>query len=197
MRRVTTLSVIAGGVAVLVAVLAVTRGAQADDDALWALMKKPGHIVLLRHANAPEQPPDADKVDFKDCSTQRNLDEAGRAQARRVGDAFRKHGIKAVRLVSSQYCRAVETAKLTGLGPVQELPALNIVYIGNLSDMAEAGQKGRQFMKTIPARQLTILVSHVPNLLAISGVSLGSGEMAVVHFDASGDISVDGRISVR
>ena len=197
MRLVTALMAAVGGFAALVAAPAVMPGAQADDEALWALMKEPGHIVLLRHSNAPEQPPDADKVDVKDCTTQRNLDDAGRAQARRVGEMFRQHGIKAARLVSSQYCRAIETAKLTGLGPVQELPALNMVYIGNLSDMAEAGQKGRQFMKTIPTRQFAILVSHVPNLLAISGVNLGSGEMAVVHVDASGNINVDGRIVVH
>lgn len=181
----------------VVLLVAATGGARAADESPWDLLKEPGHIVLLRHANAPEQPPDAENVNLKDCSTQRNLDEAGRAQARRIGDAFRNHGIKAARLVSSQYCRAIETSKLTGLGPVQELPALNIVYIGNLLDMADAGAKGREFMKTIPARQLTILVSHVPNLLAIAGVSLSSGEMAIVHFDGSGSLVTDGRITVR
>ena len=177
--------------------LAGVQNARADDDeAMWALLKKPGHIVLLRHSNAPEQPPDADVIDFKNCATQRNLDENGRAQARRVGDAFRKHGIKAARLVSSQYCRAKETAKLTGLGAVREMPALNIAYIGDPAGMRETSEKVRQFMKTIPANQLTVLVSHVGNFLSIAGVHLSSGEMAVVHLDASGAGVVDGHIKV-
>lgn len=175
--------------------LLATPSAFADDEANWALLKKPGHIVLLRHARSPESPPDGD-VNFKDCKTQRNLDDAGRAQARRVGDAFRKHGISTARLVSSQYCRAMETAKLTKLGAVRELPALNQVYLADIGGMRETGQKTRSFMKTIPAKQLTVLISHVSNIFSIAGVSLSSGEMAVTHLDASGAVAVDGRIKV-
>lgn len=176
--------------------LLAAQGARADDNDMWALLKKPGHIVLLRHSNSPETPPDGAVVNFKDCSNQRNLDDAGRAHARRVGDAFRKHGIASVRFVSSQYCRAIETAKLSKLGPVRELPALNQVYLADLGGMKESGEKARQFMKTIPAKQLTVLVSHVSNIQSIAGAILSSGEMAVVHIDASGAVAVDGRIKV-
>ena len=131
-----------GGLAVVAALLfAVTQIARADDAEIWALLKKPGHIVLLRHANAPEQPPDADKIDFKDCKTQRNLDEAGRTQAKHVGDEFRKHGIASVRIYSSQYCRAMETARLTRLGAVKEYAALNQTYLADLAGMKEAGDE--------------------------------------------------------
>jgi histidine phosphatase superfamily protein (branch 1) len=95
----------------------------ADDDP-WALLKKPGHIVLLRHSNAPGQVPESNDMDFKNCSIQRNLDADGRAQAGRIGDAFRKHGITKATLLSSQYCRAMETARLMKLGPVKKLPIL-------------------------------------------------------------------------
>lgn len=170
--------------------------ARADDGDAWALMKKPGHIVLLRHANAPEQPPDAEKVDFKNCATQRKLDEAGRAQAKRVGDEFRKHGIGQARLFSSQYCRAMDTGRLTGLGPVKELPLLNQTYLGDPGGMRQASETARAFMKKLPPGPLPILVSHVPNIQAISGTMLSSGEFAVVHVDASGGVVVDGRVKV-
>ena len=181
------------GAAALVAVLLASQSARANDDQTWALLKNPGHIVLMRHSYSPETPPDGD-VDFKDCSTQRNLDDAGRAQARRVGDAFRKYGIKTARLVASQYCRAMETAKLTGLGPVRELPTLNQAV--GISGMLETAEKNRQYMKTIPASELTVMVSHVTNILSIAGVSLSSGEMAIVHLDKSGAVVVDGRILI-
>jgi phosphohistidine phosphatase SixA len=186
-----------GGLAALAAVtVAALPTARADDAETWALLKKPGHIVLLRHANAPEQPPDADKIDFKDCKTQRNLDEVGRTQAKHVGDEFRKHGIASVRIYSSQYCRAIETAKLTRLGAAKEYPALNQTYLADLTGMKEAGDKARALMRTIPAHQLTMLVTHVPNIQAIAGVLVSSGEFAVVHMDASGSVVVDGRIKV-
>jgi phosphohistidine phosphatase SixA len=175
--------------------LAATGPGAASDD-VWALMKKPGHIILLRHAYSPESPPDADKVDFKNCATQRNLDGEGRAHAARIGDAFRKRGIKNVRLLSSQYCRAKETAALTKLGPVRELASLNQVFLADLGDMARTKDETRKFMKNIPAGQLTILVSHVSNISAIAGVTLSSGELAVVHMEPSGDVTVDGRIKV-
>ena len=188
----------AAAAALLAAVflLAAPRGSSASDDDVWALMKKPGHIVRLRHAYSPESPPDADTVDFKNCATQRNLDADGRAHAARIGDAFRKNGIKNARLLSSQYCRAMQTASLTKLGAVRELSALNQVFLMDLGDMARTRDETRRFMKTIPAGQLTVLVSHVSNISAIAGVNLASGELAVVHMEPSGDVTVDGRIKV-
>jgi phosphohistidine phosphatase SixA len=182
--------------ALLALVLLAAQGARADDSAMWALLKKPGHIVLLRHSNAPGSTPEPYGIDLKNCAIQRSLDDDGRAQARRIGDAFRKHGITRVRLVSSQFCRALETARLTGLGPVAELPALNQVFLADLSGMRETAEKAAKFMKTIPAKQLTVLVSHVSNIQSIAGVNLSSGEMAIVHIDAAGAVAVDGRIMV-
>jgi phosphohistidine phosphatase SixA len=168
--------------------------ARAAEDT-WAVMKRPGHVVLVRHANAPESVTESEDMDLKNCAIQRNLDEAGRVQARRIGDLFRAYGIRRVRLVASQYCRAIDTAKLMNLGPVQQLPALNIVYLSRPASMREAAEKTRQFMKTIPAQQLAVLVTHVGNIQAIAGVMVASGEMVVVHLDASGAVVVDGRIA--
>lgn len=90
----------------------------------------------------------------------------------------------------------METAKLMKLGAVRGLPALNQVFLADVSGMREAGEKGRQFIKTIPAHQLTVMVTHVTNIQSIAGASLSSGEAAVVHVDASGAVVVDGRIVV-
>jgi phosphohistidine phosphatase SixA len=182
--------------ALIALILLLAPAARADDKALWALLKQPGHVVLLRHSNAPGATPEPYGINLKDCSIQRSLDDAGRAQARRNGDEFRKHGITHVRLVSSQFCRALETAKLTRLGPVAELPSLNQVFLTDFNGMHETAEKTRNFMKTIPAKQLAMLVTHVSNIQSIAGVNLSSGEMAIVHLDASGAIVVDGRIMV-
>lgn len=180
-----------------IGILAAPTALAADDDATWALLKQPGHILLLRHSNAPGATPEPYGINLKDCKIQRNLDDDGRAQARRIGEAFRKHGIKSVRLYSSQFCRALETAKLTGLGPVKELPALNQVFLADASGMHDTADKTTKFMKTIPAKQLTMLVSHVSNIQAIAGAQLSSGEIAVVHLDKAGSVVVDGHIMVK
>jgi len=166
------------------------------DDALWALLKKPGHIALLRHSNAPGQVQESNDMDFKNCSIQRNLDDAGRAQAGRIGNEFRKRGFRQVRLLSSLYCRAMDTAKLTKLGPVKPQPVLNQVFLADIGGMREAGAKSRALLKTLSRGPLTMLVSHVTNIQAIAGVQLDSGQMAVVHLDAAGEVVVDGKITV-
>lgn len=178
----------------LAALLAMQEVSAADH--LWPLLKKPGHIVLLRHSNAPGSVPESNDMNFKDCSIQRNLDAEGRAQAARIGDAFRKHGIRQVRFLSSQYCRAIETAKLTKLGAVKEAPVLNQVTLSQPFQLREAGAKGLELLKNLRSGPLTVLVSHVTNIDAMAGVSLSSGEMAIVHFDKSGKLVVDGRIMV-
>jgi phosphohistidine phosphatase SixA len=182
--------------ALIALIVLLAPAACADDNALWALLKQPGHAVLLRHSNAPGATPEPYGIDLKNCAIQRSLDDAGRAQARRIGDEFRKHGITNVRLVSSQFCRALETARLTRLGPVAELTALNQVFLTDLSGMHETAEKTHKFMKAIPAKRLTMLVSHVSNIQSIAGANLSSGEMAVVHLDASGAVVVDGRIMI-
>lgn len=170
------------------------RATAADD--VWGLLRTPGHIILLRHSNAPGSMPESNDMDFKDCSIQRNLDDAGRAQAARIGDEFRKHKINKIALYSSQYCRALDTARLMKLGPVTPLPILNQAILVDAAGVREAGVKGREFMKKIPAKQLTMLVTHVTNIQSIADVSLDSGEMAVVHFAPSGELVVDGKITV-
>jgi phosphohistidine phosphatase SixA len=169
--------------------------ATASED-VWAKMKQPGRIVLLRHSHAPETPTESYDIDVRNCKIQRNLDAAGRAQAARIGDAFRKHGIKRVRILSSQYCRTLETARLLKLGPVQELPLLNIVYFSQLTRMRDVSQQSVQHMKALPSMPHTVLVTHVGNIHGMTGAMLSSGEMAVVHFDASGALAMDGRIKV-
>jgi broad specificity phosphatase PhoE len=71
----------------------------------------PGSVVVVRHSYAQGSfdPPDAR---LEDCSTQRNLDADGRAQARRPGEAFRQHGIVVGRVLSSPRCRCLDTARL-------------------------------------------------------------------------------------
>jgi len=73
---------------------------------------------VLRHSYAPGGfDPPGFRLD--DCKTQRNLDEMGREQARALGEAFRKHGVRVDRIVSSPVCRCQETGQLMAVGSVE------------------------------------------------------------------------------
>jgi len=91
-----------------------------DSKEAWAALVTGGHVALIRHGNAPPGyggDPPGFKID--DCKTQRNLDELGREQARALGETFRKHGVRVDRILSSPWCRCLETARLMAVGPVE------------------------------------------------------------------------------
>jgi phosphohistidine phosphatase SixA len=99
--------------------------ADRDSKAGWAALVKGGHVALIRHGNAPPGyggDPPGFKID--DCKTQRNLDEQGRGEARALGEAFRNHGVRVDRIVSSPWCRCLETARLMAVGPAESSWAL-------------------------------------------------------------------------
>ena len=111
---------------VLAISLIVAPGVAADDsNEAWAALVKGGHVALIRHGNAPPGyggDPPGFKID--DCKTQRNLDEIGREQASALGEAFRNHGVRVDRILSSPVCRCLETASLMAVGPVESSWAL-------------------------------------------------------------------------
>jgi phosphohistidine phosphatase SixA len=111
---------------VLAISLVITPALAADDSKeAWAALVKGGHVAVIRHGNAPPGyggDPPGFKID--DCKTQRNLDELGREQARALGEAFRNHGVRVDRILSSPWCRCLETARLMAVGPVDASWAL-------------------------------------------------------------------------
>ena len=83
-------------------------------DARFARLSEPGIVAILRHAFAPGT---GDPATFalNDCTTQRNLDAQGRAQARKIGAAIRAAGVTVDRVVTSQWCRCRDTARYAHL----------------------------------------------------------------------------------
>ena len=111
----------------LLAIVLAPLSAHGVDSSLWNAVQEPGHVVLIRHALAPGTG-DPPEFSLRDCATQRNLSDAGREQAVRIGHRFLDNGIKNARVYSSQWCRCLETAALLDLGDVTELPALNSFF---------------------------------------------------------------------
>jgi broad specificity phosphatase PhoE len=111
----------------LISVLLFANGVTAGEVVPLTELAKPGRLLMLRHANAPGTG-DPSHFRLDDCATQRNLDSAGRAQARGLGAQLKQAGIQRASLYSSQWCRCLETARLLSLGPVETMPALNSFY---------------------------------------------------------------------
>ncbi len=94
--------------------------------AIVGQLQEPHRILLMRHAAAPGigDPPD---FDLADCDTQRNLSEAGREQARGLGERLRAAGLEEIRVFAGPWCRNADTARLLGYGEPEILDALGSI----------------------------------------------------------------------
>lgn len=88
---------------------------------LLSALREGGLVIFLRHAETGSSAPDQAHAVLGDCATQRNLDATGRAQAVAIGAAFRDLGIPVSRVLSSPYCRTLETAALAFGGAEPEM----------------------------------------------------------------------------
>ncbi len=166
----------------------------ADDAALWRALAAGGHVAIMRHATAPGT---GDPAGFRlgDCTTQRNLSEAGRAEARAIGERFRQQGVTVARVATSQWCRCRDTAQELALGEVLEDPRLNSFFGSDREATRKAVDGVRAAMAETPrAGPIAILVTHQVNVTAATGVYPASGEIVVVRLDDAGASEVVGTI---
>jgi broad specificity phosphatase PhoE len=162
-------------------------------DPVWDALRTPGSVVVLRHSFAPGgfDPPDA-RLD--DCSTQRNLDESGRRQARQIGEAFRQHGIAVGAVLSSPRCRCLDTARLA-FGRVQ---AWNVLQ-GSLNDAELRHRQLDDIKKAIAEHRdgpPLVLVTHGSVVTDVTGLDVRMGEFVVLRLAAAGTHPVAGRLYV-
>ena len=97
---------------ILIIFLILTNGIKADTEfQVLKNLKNGGNLIFIRHAFAPGGG-DPDNFDINDCSTQRNLSEEGREQAKNIGNYFKVNLIPIDKVISSEWCRCKETAKI-------------------------------------------------------------------------------------
>ena len=154
-------------------------------------------ILMVRHAYAPGT---GDPANFRigDCSTQRNLNDEGRAQAERLGAYLRSQGIGNARVFTSQWCRCSETAALLGVGDVEEFTGLNSFYtVPEKEDewLAET----RALLARLGHRtdEPVIFVTHAVTVYAIAGTSVSSGEAVLLDLNGTGEPKFAERVKIR
>jgi hypothetical protein len=170
--------------------------AQVDHAAAVATALRSGGVVFaMRHARAPGT---FDPPQFKlgDCSTQRNLDDEGRAQARRIGAWFEARNLKPLRVRSSPWCRCLDTGTLA-FGAAQAWPALGSPR-GNVeaTNAAHLGQL-RAALREVAARPggFEVWVTHMFVLNDLAATNTASGEGLVLRGGA-GAVEVVARLAL-
>ncbi len=170
-----------------------------SDGALAAALQRGGYVILFRHAMTDQSQQDTDLQNITNCATQRNLAGEGRTQARTIGGAFEALAIPVGQVVSSDLCRALDTARLaTGKAP-EPTERIRDNTPGKVAEatMAERNVALRQILTSPqPVGTNRVVVSHMPNILSVTGVQLNEGDALVLVPDGSGDVRLVARLSV-
>ena len=137
-----------------------------------------GTVLFLRHALAPGIG-DPDNFSIKDCRTQRNLDETGRAQARAIGAKLADADIKFSAIYSSYWCRCLETAQLLDLGAVTPFDGLNSFFQNHAPRDATLTKLRQKLTSLSPSAPASLMVTHAVTIRAITGLSVAPGGVVV------------------
>lgn len=172
--------------------------ALASPEAIAAL-KEGGRILLLRHAQTHSGIGDPSNFDIADCSTQRNLDHRGHAQAERFGKALKAAGVRIERALSSGWCRCLDTATLIlkaadqSAVPVETFEPLNSFF----EDREARDRRVREANAAVAAWSgdgVLLMSTHMVNILGMTGRSLVSGGYLVIEPNGDGyEIVASGR----
>lgn len=172
----------------LLAALAAT-GAVADEK-LWSLLRQGGQVVLIRHTVTTPGAGDPPGMKLEECGTQRNLSDEGRRHAGRIGAAWRKRAIPVERVVSSPWCRCLETARLA-FGEPEVSRALSNLF-GRAQNRDAQVREIRSLIAAYRGKGNLVLVTHGSVVAPLTGLHPATGEMVILsRGEVAGRLSVD------
>ena len=135
-------------------------------------------IVFLRHAIAPGNG-DPDDFDINNCKTQRNLSAKGRSQSERIGNFFKINNIKIDKVLSSEWCRCKETAKIA-FENFQTSSALNSFYEARFAkNKSKQIKELKNFINDWESDSNLIIVTHFVVISELLNRGTSSGEMII------------------
>jgi len=150
-----------------------------------------GKLIFIRHAYAPGNG-DPAGFNLNDCSTQRNLSDDGRKQAQRIGEFFNKNKIEIDKVLSSEWCRCKETAKIA-FKNYSTNSFLNSFYSSKFSKNKDKQVKAfNYYIKNLESKKNLIFVTHYVFISEVLNYGPSSGEIVV----SDKNLNIIGRIEI-
>lgn len=164
---------------------------------IWNRLQSGRQVILMRHATTVPGIGDPPGFQLGQCSTQRNLSDAGRTQAKQIGAAFRQHKVPLGAVLSSRWCRCVDTAQLA-FGRVEPVDMLDSLF---RDDDAARQRKLAKLQSYLAGRKEPgnlVLVTHDVNIRALVGEYAEQGAFLVASVAPDGALTdVSGVIDLR
>lgn len=188
------------GLMTMIATSSVPADAQTlSGAALASALRQGGYVLVMRHANAPAQPPEKAAADPENVKLERQLDTAGRDSARAMGEAIKALRLPIGDVLSSPAYRAQQTVQLALLGKAKTVAEL---------DEGAAGMQGNaqgqrvvwlkaKVAETPRAGTDAVIVTHAPNIKDSFGIDAASGETLILRPDGKGGAAQVARVKIQ
>ena len=161
----------------------------AAQDSVWRRLAGGGHVLLLRHAATVPGVGDPPGFQLNACATQRNLSTEGQEDARRLGAALRRHDVPVADVLSSRWCRCLDTARLA-FGSVKPAPMLDSMFQDDDASRQRKLAELRRYLAAFKGPGNVVLVTHDVNIRALVGKYVNQGDMVVAVANPDGGLRV-------
>ena len=164
---------------ILIIFLILTNGIKADTETqVLKNLKNGGNLIFIRHAYAPGGG-DPDNFDLNDCSTQRNLSETGREQAKKIGKFFHENQIPIDKVLSSEWCRCKDTAQIA-FKRFQTKDFLNSFFSKKFSkNRTKQIEDLKKYIDRWDSSKNLVLVTHYVLISEVLNYAPSSGEIVI------------------
>ena len=153
-----------------------------SNEALINSLKDGKKIIFIRHAIAPGGG-DPESFNIKKCSTQRNLNDEGKIQSKKIGNFFKKNNIKLGEVLSSEWCRCKDTS-FYAFSNYRTFSGLNSFYDPKFyKNKKKQINSLKKFIKNWDGKSNLILVTHYVVILEMLNLGANSGEIIVTNKD--------------
>ena len=155
--------------------------ANSSDD-LQSILSEGGKLIFIRHAYAPGGG-DPDNFKISNCASQRNLNEEGIEQSKRIGNFFLEKNIMIDKILSSEWCRCKQTAKYA-FKNYETKSFLNSFFSQKFADNKDKQIKElKEYIKKWNGKSNLIFITHYVVILETLKIPVSSGEIVVADKD--------------
>jgi len=161
----------------------------------WPLLQRGGYVILMRHAATVPGIGDPPNFTLGACATQRNLSQVGRDDAVRIGAAMRRHAVPVGPVLSSRWCRCLDTARLA-FGRVEPSPMIDSMFQDEESARARKLAQLRTYLAQYTDTRNLVLVTHDVNIRALVGKYVEQGEFVIAARSPDGALRMETTVPI-